>query len=327
MAHRSESAPHQGGGAMIDRRDLVVDDGTTDGVRIPYLDIHGSGPGPRLTVIAGVHGAEYTSIATARRFVTSLDADTVSGRIVVVPVANPSAFWARSPFVVPQDGKNLNRCFPGRPDGSAAEAIAAAVFSQVVAGSDFLVDLHAGDIPESLEPFTIYDESPVAAAARDLAIAYGFAHCVRQAAATRTVAGSSCAAAADAGIPAIIAECGGNGILDPSAVARHLDGLRNLAKTVGVLSGVPAPRRPIEEHDGWEWLRTAAAGWWQPSVTVGSSVPAGAQLGVVSDVWTDEPIAEITAPTAGTVLFLTASPAVSAGGLLMGLARRAGDGR
>lgn len=324
MAHRSEAAQQQDGSAGIDRRELTVDDGTTGGVRIPYLDIRGTRPGPRLAVIAGVHGAEYTSIATARRFVAGLDARTVSGRILVVPVTNPSAFWARSPFVVPQDGKNLNRCFPGRPDGSAAEAIAAAVFSQIVVGSDFLVDLHAGDIPESLEPFTIYDESPVAEAARKLAVAYGFAHCVRQAAGVRTVAGSSCAAAADAGIPAIIAECGGNGILDPVAVARHLDGLRNLARTIGILAGEPAPQRPIEEHDGWEWLRSSSAGWWQPAVTVGSTVPAGARLGVVSDVWTDDMITEVVAPAAGTVLFLTASPAVSADGLLMGLARSAG---
>jgi predicted deacylase len=315
---------------MIDRRELTVADGTADGVRIPYFDIRGSRPGPQLTVIAGVHGAEYTSIAAARRFVTELDEESVSGRITVVPVTNPSAFWARTPFVVPQDGKNLNRCFPGRPDGSAAEAIAAAVFAQIVAGSDFLVDLHAGDIPESLEPFTIYDVSSVAAAARDLAVAYGFAHCVRQAATGRTVAGSSCAAAADAGIPAIIAECGGNGILDPSAVVRHLGGLRNLAMTVGVLAGEPTRGQPIEEHDGWEWLRTDTGGWWQPAVRVGSTVAAGAHLGVVSDVWTDQPIAEITAPTAGTVLFLTASPAVTADGLLMGLARPApatGGGR
>jgi predicted deacylase len=295
----------------------------TDGLDVPYFDIRGDRDGPQLTVLAGVHGAEYSSIAAAREFVLALDPAEVRGRIIVVPVVNVSAFWARTPFVVPADGLNLNRQFPGDPAGSASQVLAERVFSSLVVGSDFLVDLHAGDIPEALVPFTIYEESAVEAASRELALAYGLAHCVRQPAAARTVAGSTCAAAADAGIPAIVAEAGQNGLVQPSAVDLHLTGLRNLARSVGVLDGDAVPVVPVEQHDGWHWLRTEAAGWWQPARPVGATVQQGEVLGLVGDVWGDA-VTEIVSPDAGTVLFLTTSPAVSADGLLLGLARRDG---
>jgi predicted deacylase len=291
---------------------------------VPYFDIRGERDGPQLTVLAGVHGAEYSSIAAARAFVSSVDPADVRGRIIVVPVVNVSAFWARTPFVVPADGLNLNRQFPGDPAGSASQVLADRVFSSLVVGSDFLVDLHAGDIPEALVPFTIFEESAVEAASRELALAYGLAHCVRQPAAARTVAGSTCAAAADAGIPAIVAEAGQNGLVQPASVDLHLTGLRNLARSVGVLDGELLPAVPVEQYDGWHWLRTERAGWWQPALPVGSVVQAGEVLGTVGDVWGD-PVTEIVSPDAGTVLFLTTSPAVSADGLLLGLARAAGS--
>lgn len=292
-----------------------------DGLDVPYFDIRGERDGPRLTVLAGVHGAEYSSIAAAREFVATLDPAQVRGRIIVVPIVNVSAFWSRTPFVVPADGRNLNRQFPGDPAGSASQVLADRVFSSLVVGSDFLVDLHAGDIPEALVPFTIFEESAVESASRELAFAYGLPHCVRQPAAARTVAGSTCAAAADVGIPAIVAEVGENGLLQRPAVELHLAGLRNLARSVGVLDGDVLPAPPVAEHDGWHWLRSGTAGWWQPAVPVGTTVQAGEVLGTVGDVWGDA-VTEIVSPDAGTVLFLTTSPAVSADGLLLGLARR-----
>jgi predicted deacylase len=301
---------------MITRQALSI----TDGLEIPYFDIRGRHDGPRLTVLAGVHGAEYTSIAAVREFVRDLDPDTVSGRIIAVPVVNVPGFWARSPFVVPNDGKNLNRSFPGRADGTFAEVLAHRVFSSLVVGSDYLVDLHAGDLPEALEPFTIFEESPVEAASRELAVAYGAGHIVRQSSAARTVSGSTCAAAADAGIPAIVAESGQNGLLDRAAIDTHLAGLRNIARSIGVLAGDPWPPRGVRQHEGWHWLRTDRAGWWQPAAGTGQSVRPGDLLGTLSDVWGDV-FAEVRAPEAGTLLFLTTSPAVSADGLLLGLPR------
>jgi len=300
-------------------RSLVIDK-LPGGLAIPYVDVQGTADGPHLTVIAGVHGTEYTSIAAVREFARELDPDRVSGRITAVPLVNLPAFWARSPFVVPADGKNLNRSFPGDPDGTYAEVLAHHLFQNFVVGTDYLIDCHAGDLPEALEPFTIYEESPVEEPARDLAYAYGLGHVVRQPADARTVAGSTCAAAADIGVAAIIAESGQNGIVDRVAIDRHLAGLANVARHLGVLPGEVVASDPPREHAGWHWLQTPVAGWWQPAVPVGTAVEAGALLGEVSEILGDV-VHECRAPEAGAVLFLTSSPAVTADGLLLGLAR------
>lgn len=304
-------------------RSLVIDDLPDGGLEIPYVDIRGGSDGPHLTVLAGVHGTEYTSIAAVREFARGVEPQHVSGRITAVPVVNLPAFWARSPFVVPVDGKNLNRSFPGDRSGSYAEVLAHHLVQRFVMGADYLLDLHAGDLPEALEPFSLYEESPVESDSRRLALAYGLEHVVRQRAVQRTVAGSTCAAAADLGIPAIVAESGQNGLLERSAVDRHLAGITNVARSVGVLPGPVAAPPVVHEHDGWVWLRTPVAGWWEPAVPVGAEVTEGDLLGTVSELCGDV-LAEIRAPEAGCPLFLTTSPAVVADGLLLGLARGTG---
>jgi uncharacterized protein len=305
---------------MIETSEVRVDLGDDGVLSIPYVTVAGeAGGGPHLTVIAGVHGTEYASIAAARELLAELRPAELSGTVTVAPLLNLPAFWARTPFVVPFDGKNLNRSFPGDAGGSAAERIAAAVTERLIKGSDYLIDLHAGDLPEALEPFVFYDASPVEQQARDLALTYGLRHMVRQSADGRTVAGSTSAAAADLGIPSFTAESGECGILARDAVDRHLRGLRNVLRHLRLLPGEAVVFDRPAEHDGWIWMRTADAGWWQPAVETGAAVAAGELLGTVSPIIGGAPT-RITAPDPGVPLFITSSPAVCADGLLLGLA-------
>ena len=306
---------------MIDARELRVDLGDHGVLGIPYVNVVGeAGDGPHLTVIAGVHGTEYTSIAAARELLAELRPAELSGTVTVAPLINLPAFWARTPFVVPLDGKNLNRSFPGDASGSAAERIAAAVTEELIKGSDYVIDLHAGDLPEALEPFVFYDASPVERQARELALAYGLGHMVRQSSDGRTVTGSTSAAAADLGIPSFTAESGECGILARDAVDRHLRGLRNVLRQLRLLPGERRRVRPPGRARRWIWMRTTDAGWWQPAVATGASVAEGDLLGTVSPVIGGTPT-RIIAPAPGVPLFITSSPAVGADGLLLGLAR------
>jgi predicted deacylase len=290
------------------------------GLEVPVIEVTGAGPGPRLSVIAGVHGCEYASMAGARRWVNSLQGRALRGTVTVVPVVNVQAFRARSPFIVPEDGKNLNRCFPGSPGGTLAERLAFAVFSRVIAGSDALVDMHAGDLVEALEPFAMYDGGPAEADARGLATAYGLGYVLRQAPGPgQTVAGSTSAAAAAAGIPAIIAEAGGCGLVEEAAVAAHIRGLDGVLSYLGMSDGGPLPTAPVY-LDGFTWPRTPSAGWWEPAVRAGEAVRTGQVLGTVSTLDGGAVVETFTAPADGVVLFLTTSPAVAADGLLLGLA-------
>jgi predicted deacylase len=287
------------------------------GLEWPVFEAVGARGGPRACLIAGVHGCEYSSIYAVVQFMRALDVSALAGSIVAVPIVSPTSFAARSPFVVPEDGRNLNRSFPGGPQGSFTEVLAHHVFSEFVTGSDVLIDLHGGDMVEALEPFALYDDSPVREAAERLARAFGVRYVVCDT--TDTLGGTTSAAAAAAGIPGFIGEAGGRGLLERAEVERHIRGLHSTLRAAGVLDGEPDP--PVVGQQLVErflWLRTSVVGWWQPAVDVGEMVAAGQSLGAVLDGFGDVNDA-ITTPEPGVVLFLTSSPAVQPGGLLLGL--------
>ena len=248
-----------------------------------------------------------------------LDTSALSGRITAVPIVSMTSFRARTAFVVPEDGKNLNRCFPGSPDGTFAEVLAHHVFTELIAPSDVLIDLHGGDMVEALEPFTLYGESAVSEQAHGLAVSFGFPYVVRIRREAAPIGGTTADAAADAGIPAVIAEAGGCGLLEETAVRLHLDGLQRALAHLGMLPG-NSTRAPGAQQlvDRFLWLRSAKAGWWEPAVQPGDLVASGGELGVVRNLYGDV-VEEVVAPEDGVVLFLTSSPAVDFDGLLLGL--------
>ena len=291
------------------------------GTGVPVIELTGTGGGPRLTVLAGVHGCEYAPMAAVRRWAGQLGQRDLHGSVVAVPVLNLGAFRARSPFVVPEDGKNLNRCFPGDPAGSHADRLAHAAFTQLIEGSDALVDAHAGDMVEALEPFALYEAGPREDRARELAIGYGLGYVIRQEPGPgRAVAGTTSAAAAETGIPAITAEAGGCGLVEQAAVDAHLRGLDGVLAVLGMTDGEPARPAAQPVHlRRFIWLRSEAEGWWEPSVRPGEQVAAGQELGTVSSLDGAELRQTITAPAAGVPMFITSSPAVAADGLLLGL--------
>jgi predicted deacylase len=295
------------------------------GLEVPAVEITGAFDGPRLTVIAGVHGCEYAPMAAVRRWAQELDPARLRGRVLAVPVLNLPAFWARSPFSVPEDGKNLNRCFPGDPAGTLAERLAHAAFSQLITGSDALVDAHAGDLPEALEPFALYDAGPAQARARELAVGYGLRYVIRQEPGPgQAVSGTTSSAAAAIGVPAVIAEAGGCGLVQDAAVELHVRGLYRVLNLLGMARGHAfwEDDRPPAFFGRFLWLRAAKAGWWEPHAQVGSHVGEGQLLGTVSSIDGAQVREEVRAPADGTLLFLTTSPAVADDGLLLGLGAR-----
>jgi predicted deacylase len=301
------------------------------GTGVPVIDITGAADGPQLTVISGVHGCEYASMAGVRRWAAALDPAQLRGRVRVVPVLNITGFRARAPFVVPEDGKNLNRCFPGNPDGTLAERLAHAAFTEFIQGADGLVDAHCGDMVEALEPFAMYEAGPAEGKAKALAEAYGLGYVMRQEPGPdRAVGGTTSAAAAQIGVAAITAEAGGCGLVEEDMVALHVRGLGRVLTEMGMAdpgaNGAPASGAgaagepgPAEYLGRFLWLRCAQEGWWEPSVAAGENVAEGQTLGWVHSIDGGQALQEITSPADGVMIFLTSSPAVAADGLLLGL--------
>jgi hypothetical protein len=304
---------------VIERRTIRYEHELLAGLEHPCFVARGAKDGPRLSLIGGIHGCEYSSIEAVIRFMNELDTAELAGTITAVPVVSLESFRARSPFVVPQDGKNLNRCFPGSLEGSYADVLARSIFDELIAPADALVDLHGGDLVEGLEPFALYDESAVEDRARALAVAFGLPYVVRQPAEGSAIAGTTSSAAAAAGVPAIIAEAGGCGLVDEEAIGLLTSGVANVLRELGMLPGEPAQtRRPMRSVARFVWLRSTNEGWWDAAVKAGDEVEAASVAGVVRNLYGDV-LEEVLAPDDGVILFITTSPAVPAGGLLLGL--------
>jgi len=135
----------------------------------------------------------------------------------------------------------------------------------------------------------------------------------------RAVGGTTSTAAAAIGIPAIIAEAGGCGLVEAAAVAAHVHGLDQVLAVLG-MTGPSATLAAAPVHLGrFLWLRSVSEGWWEPAVRPGEQVTEGQALGTVSSLDGAEVLQSVTAPAAGVPMFITSSPAVAADGLLLGL--------
>jgi predicted deacylase len=296
---------------------VPVDLGPTT-VEIPVALVHGALPGPRVAVTAGIHGAEYVSIAALREVALGLDPATVRGSVVAVLTASPAAFAARTIYVNPLDGRNLNRQFPGDPDGTPSQRLAHWLTTAVISGSDAFVDMHCGDMNEALVSFTGIEDTgdpAVDARSRELAEAYGLRYLL-----IGPSPGTTTTAAAALGIPAVLGEVGGQGRWPAEDVAFHAAGLRRLLRAAGVIDEAPAePAHRTELLPTEAWMRATTSGYWHPSVGVGDRIAQGTIVGEVQDAF-GVVLERPAAPMDGVVIFLVSSLAMNAGDPLLALA-------
>ena len=287
----------------------VIQTATTPATHIPLIVVKGAREGPTLLVTAGVHGAEYASIEAANRLAL-LDPQAVSGTLIVLPVINQPSFAARSVYVNPLDGKNLNRVFPGKADGSFTEQLAFWLTHTFIAQADIYIDLHGGDLNEALAPFVLYPEGDQQA--QMCAYAFGLKNVVAS-----SVKGSSYIAGATLGVPSIVAEAGGQGQFPESDITLLVTGVKRVMQEQGMLPGELAIVEPTS-YEAFVWLRSSHTGFWYLEVAVEEVVTAGQRVGFVKD-FRGEVVQEAVSPVSGKVLFTVASLAINDGDPLVGI--------
>jgi len=285
-------------------------------VTVPIIAINGAADGPRVTITGGVHGAEYVGIEAARRLGVGIDPHAVSGSIVVVPIANTTAFHTRAIYTSGIDDRNLNRQFPGDARGTPSEALADWLFTQVIHPSRYYIDLHGGDMIEALAPFVIYlrtEDAEVERTAREMALATDIPRVIRA-----VTSGSTYAAATAAGIPSILAEIGGQGVWSEDEAAAHQEGVRRVLRYLRVLPGDQPINRERPIHDTFAWMRAEVDGLFYPTVRVGETVEEGQPLGRITDYFGAER-QRLAAVVGGEVGFLVTSLAINAGDPLLAI--------
>ncbi len=280
----------------------------------PLFLIHGKKKGPVLAITAGVHGTEYASIEAALRLGRTLDPEEISGKVVIFPVTNMPSFKKRTIYVGPHDGKNLNRVFPGKKEGSFSESLAYQVYQEMIRKADFYIDLHGGDMNEALIPCVIYAPSGNAEVDRvsvSLAESFGIELIVKS-----ETKGAAIHSASQAGIPSILAEAGGQGIWGEETVNLHVRGVKRVMGFLEMMGEKP------DRHEArifpFPWLFSEHDGVFYPRVSVGDKVAKGQNVGSVCDYFGRE-LQSAISPTNGTVLFLVTSLAINKGDPLMGI--------
>src|SRR5205809_4495058 len=213
---------------------IEVPAGVDTATRIPITIVRGAQSGPTLALIAGTHGSEVAPIIALQRVRTMIDPAALRGTVLIVHVANMPSFLGRTIYYSPIDRKNLNRVYPGKPDGTVSERIAYAITNQIIERADYLVDLHAGDGNESLRPYSYWSPLGLNARAdsiaRAMALAFGSDHIVIDTMRPRDVRASVYTqnTAQLRGKPALTTETGYLGIAAEDMVQRNVDGVFRL---------------------------------------------------------------------------------------------------
>ncbi|HEY4130543.1 MAG TPA: M14 family metallopeptidase [Gemmatimonadaceae bacterium] len=297
---------------------LDVPDGVDPGARIPVTVVTGTKPGPTLALVAGIHGSEPSPIVSLQRVRAELDPAQLRGTVIMVHIANVPSFQQRTIYRGPYDQKNLNRVFPGSPNGTGSERIAHAITTQVIDQCDALLDIHSGDGNEALRPYSYWNklglDDAVDQRAREMALAFGLDHIVIDRNRPRDPKASLfCSNTAQVrGKPAVTTEAGEVGVPTEEMVALNV---RGVFRVLRYFEMVPGPRELLTQPK-WiepsEVVMSPVEGLWYPVVRPNLHVEEGALLGRITDYF-GEPLVEIRAPLAGTVLYVVASPAMGKG--------------
>jgi predicted deacylase len=276
------------------------------------IEIRGGEPGPTVAFVAGVHGGKVSASHALERLARRLEQRKarMRGRVRIVPVANEAGRATGLAQLAP-DSLNLNRVFPGNATGRPTERLAARIMYEIVAGADYLIDMHGSDGDEAVGRFA-YAARPglrpsVDSAALRLASAWGTALVVWDTEGPRTLATSSYlqTAAHLSRVPAITVFEAGSERESEAAADAFLAGAERLLGVLDVITLEPEPMPPPAIHASRSVTLSPAGGVWSPagSLRPGKQVARDELLGTFADS-SSGMVRELRAVTGGIVLHL-----------------------
>ena len=296
---------------------IDVPPGSDPGLSIPVVVFHGAKPGPVLALVSGAHGTEYASIMALEKLLNQLNPAEISGTVIIIPLINIPSFEQKVPHVNPVDRKSMNRFYPGKLDGTQTERASYLITKQVVEQCDHLIDLHGGDLDESLRPYSYWTKTGNLAqdeVSREMVLAFGLDHIIvstdrpKDPQASRYLENT----ATTRGKPSITAEAGYAGTVEADDVNALVNGCLSVMRYLKMLPGEPAKI----EHPVWiDKVMTVSSdvnGVFYPLVKRGTYVEQGMKLGYVTDYF-GKVVYEARAPWDGVVLYICAVPSMTKG--------------
>src|SRR5437868_6608992 len=299
---------------------IEVPAGVDAATSIPVVVANGAKPGPVLALVSGAHGTEYASIIALEKVIERIDPAALSGTVVIVPLVNIQSFEKKVPHVNPVDNKSMNRFYPGRMDGTQTERALFMMTKEVVDKCNYLIDLHGGDLDESLRPYSYWPTTGNAqqdAVTKQMTLAFGLDTIIIAADRPKDPAASRYLdnTANTRGKPAIAAEAGYAGTVETDDVEALVNGCFNVMRYLKMLPGAAT----FVENPVWiENVQTVSSdqnGIFYPLVKRGAYVAQGAKIGYVTD-YTGRMLLDARAPASGVVLYINAVPSMTKGGTI-----------
>jgi predicted deacylase len=284
---------------------------------IPVVIVRGATDGPTLWLHGCVHGDEYCGAFIVHELVRTVDPSQLAGVVVALPVLNVTAFQVgrrMSPFEHFAKG-DLNRCFPGNPEGATTEQMAYAIYRELQRYADYFVDFHTALTPDVRWALFANAEGEVGKKGEGLARAFGFRSTLP--APTDILAGSAMMTAARDGIPSLIVEAGGIGAaFDRATVLDGAERLRNVLRHLGMLPGAVTDYGPLTYFSNFAWVNATRGGLFQASVHCGQRLEKGDLLGRCYDAHGGL-VEEVRSPHPGIVLAINPGPLMPSGDILV----------
>lgn len=290
-------------------------------ITLPVVVI-GHGSGPTALVMAGNHGDEYPGQVAIMRLMRELQPEQINGRLILVPALNMPAAKAAT-RLSPLDGRNLNRAFPGKADGTVTEMIAHYLTTVLFPLADIVVDMHTGGRSVDFYPCAhmhLVPDKQQRQQMLDGTEAWNSDFCFLYA----DIAGTGLlpVEAESQGKIVITTELGG-GETVPAAVHRLTQsGLRNVLVHFGVLRGEKQtraslglpPTRWVQALDRSDYRFAPESGIYETLVTLGEPVAANQPVGQIHFLERpDREPAVVIAPSAG-ILIASRAPSLVAQG-------------
>ncbi len=241
----------------------------------PVLVVNGAKAGPTLCLTGAVHGDELNGIEIIRRTMYDLEPDKLSGRVVGIPIVNLPGFQQGTRYL--PDRRDLNRHFPGNPQGSLAERFAHSLFTNIIRHCDMLVDIHTGSLKRTNLPQLRADmNNPEVADFTKGFDSMAVVHSSGTAGMLRT-------AASEAGIRAVTMEAGESHRIQEHQIEAGVNSITSLMEKQGMISRMFVWGDPEPVYYDSSWVRTQHGGILFSDIELGARVTKGQVLGYVTD--------------------------------------------
>jgi predicted deacylase len=288
---------------------------TGNWLSLPVSVVRGAADGPRLWLSAAIHGDELNGMEIIRRVLLQIDASTLRGTVIAVPVVNVFGFVERDRYL--PDRRDLNRSFPGSRRGSLASRLAHLFVQEVVAKCQYGLDFHTGSLHrDNLAQIRAHLEHPET---RRLAEAFGAPSMLQP----PPLRGSLRSTARRRGIPYLLFEGGEPLRFNEPVIACGVAGTLRVLSVLGMADFDIPPAPPSFEATKTRWLRASRSGILQLAVASGETVSRGQILGHIAIDFFSAKAVPVRAPDAALVIGHTNNPLVNQGDALIHLAMRA----